>query len=82
MVEYKKGLEKYKLIYLPLLVLGLVGIVVSGSWDYISSTPPEKISFGYWQIAGVISGFALLIAGVVLLLMVKPKKEEKEKEVS
>ncbi len=82
MVEYEKGLEKHKPIYLLMLVLGLVGIVVSGSWDYILSRPSEEISFGYWQIAGVISGLALLIAGVVLLLMAKPKKEEKEKEVS
>lgn len=60
-------IKKKKIISLGVFVIGLIGIIVSACWDYLSSNP-EPV-FGYYQIVGVIAGIIIAVAGIVLFAM-------------
>lgn len=64
-------MKKKKIMFLGVFVIGLMGIIVSACWDYLSSKS-EPI-FGNYQIIGVVVGIIIAVAGTVLFAM-KPKE--------
>lgn len=60
-------MKKKKIMFLGVFVIGLMGIIVSACWDYLSSK--SEPMFGNYQIAGVVVGVIIAVAGTVLFAM-------------
>lgn len=64
-------IKKKKIISLGVFVIGLIGIIISACWDYLLSK--LEPGFGNCQIAGVVAGIIIAVAGTVLFA-IKPKE--------
>lgn len=60
-------IKKKKIISLGVFVVGLIGIIISACWDYLLSK--LEPGFGNYQIAGVVVGIIIAVAGTALFAM-------------
>ena len=63
--------KKKKIMFLGVFVIGLMGIITSACWDYLSSK--SEPMFGNYQIAGVVVGMIIAFVGITFFAM-KPKE--------
>ncbi len=80
-IEKIKKMEKTKAGAIMVFVIGLLGIILSASWDWIAG---NEYYMGNYQIAGISGGVVIAIIGAVLWIykpkLKKEKKEEKKEE--
>ena len=74
-------MEKTKAGAIAIFVIGLLGIILSASWDWIAG---NEYNMGNYQTAGIVGGVIIAIIGAVLFVykpkLKKEKKEEKKEE--
>lgn len=69
-------MEKNKMISMGAIAIGLLGLIISAAWDYI--TRAETVSIGIYQYAGIAAGVIIAIVGAALLVVKKKPAEEKK----
>lgn|GEM_PF-1535086 len=69
-------MEKIKAGAIAVFVIGLLGIILSASWDWIVG---NECCMGNYQIAGIVGGVIIAVVGAVLWAY-KPKPKEEKKE--
>ncbi|MBA3043595.1 hypothetical protein FP804_00480 [archaeon] len=69
-------MEKTKAGAIVVFVIGLLGIILSASWDWIAG---NECCMGNYQTAGIVGGVIIAIIGAVLWIY-KPKPKEEKKE--
>lgn len=70
-------MEKTKVGAIAVFVIGLLGIILSASWDWIAG---NECCIGNYQTAGIAGGVIVAVVGAVLLVYKPKPKEEKEEE--
>lgn len=66
--------SKEKTIGLVLAIVGILGLIVSASWDAIQG---KETSMGALQYGGIAGGVILLIIGLVIMAMMGGTVEQK-----
>ena len=70
-------MEKTKAGAIAVFVIGLLGIILSASWDWIAD---NEYYMGNYQTVGIIGGVIIAIIGAVLWIYKPKPKEEKTEE--
>lgn len=68
-------MEKIKVGAIVVFVIGLLGIILSASWDWIAG---NEYCTGNYQVAGIIGSVVIAVVGAVLWAYKPKPKEEKE----
>ena len=77
-IEKIKKMEKTKAGAIMVFVIGLLGIILSASWDWIAG---NEYYIGNYQVAGIIGSVVIAVVGAALwAYKPKPKEEKEEKE--
>ncbi|MDI6917240.1 MAG: hypothetical protein QMC80_05530 [Thermoplasmatales archaeon] len=71
-------METTKAGSIVVFVIGLLGIILSASWDWIAAG--NECCMGNYQTVGIAGSVTIAIAGAVLWIYRPKSKEEKKKK--